>query len=56
MKICLTNNEFGIIEQHITFKGFNDSKRLLDRSLYFNMLEGKKDITYVTKVLEKIKQ
>ena len=26
----------------MTFKGFNDSKRLLDRSQYFNMLEGKK--------------
>ena len=26
----------------MTFKGFNDSKRLLDRSPYFDMLEGKK--------------
>ena len=26
----------------MTFKVFNDSKRLLDRSQYFNMLEGKK--------------
>ena len=26
----------------MTFKGFNDSKRLLDRSQYFNMLKGKK--------------
>ena len=26
----------------MTIKGFNDSKRLLDRSQYFNMLEGKK--------------
>ena len=26
----------------MTFKGFNDSKRLLDRSQYFNMLNGKK--------------
>ena len=26
----------------MTFEGFNDSKRLLDRSQYFNMLEGKK--------------
>ena len=24
------------------FKGFNDSKRLLDRSQYFDMLDGKK--------------
>ena len=26
----------------MTFKGFNDSKRLLDRSQYFDMLDGKK--------------
>ena len=26
----------------MTFKGFNDSKRLLDRSQYFDMLNGKK--------------
>ena len=25
----------------MTFKGFNDSKRLLDRSQHFDMLEGK---------------
>ena len=25
-----------------SFKGFNDSKRLLDRSQYFKMMEGKK--------------
>ena len=38
----------------MTFEGFNDSKRLLDRSQYFNMLEGKKGISYVTKIMEKI--
>ena len=42
IKYCLTINELGIIEQHMTFKVFNDSKRLLDRSQYFKMLEGKK--------------
>ena len=26
----------------MTFKGFNDSQRLLDRSQYFDLLEGKK--------------
>ena len=41
IKYCLTINELGVIEQHMTFKGFNDSKRLLDRSQYFNMLKGK---------------
>ena len=42
MKNCLTFNELGIIEQHMTFKGFNDSKRLLDRSQHFDKLDGKK--------------
>ena len=42
IKYCLTINELGIIEQHMTFKGFNDSKRLLNRSQYFDMLDGKK--------------
>ena len=26
----------------MTFKGFNDNKRLLDRSEFFDMLDGKK--------------
>ena len=42
IKFCLAINEFGVIHQHRTFKGFNDSKRLLDRSQCFDMLEGKK--------------
>ena len=42
IKYCLTINEFGVIQQHMTFKGFNDSERLLDQSQYFDMLEGKK--------------
>ena len=41
-KYCLTINELGVIEQYMTFKGFNHSKRILDRSQYFNMLKGKK--------------
>ena len=32
IKYVLTINDFGVIQQHMTFKGFNDSKRLLDRS------------------------
>ena len=50
---CLTINEFGIIQQHMTFKGFNDSKRLLDLSQSFDKLEGKKGISYVTKIMDK---
>ena len=42
IKYCLTIDDYGIIKEHKTFKGFNDSKRLLDRSQYFNMKEGKK--------------
>ena len=42
IKYCLTIDEYGIIQEHKTFKGFNDSKRLLDRSQYFKMIEGEK--------------
>ena len=41
LKHVLTIDEFVIFQQHMTFKGFNDSKRILDRSQYFNMLEDK---------------
>ena len=34
-------------------KNFNDSKRLLDRSQYFNMLEGKKISTMLPKFRKK---
>ena len=40
IKYCLPKNEFGIIQQPMTLKGFNDSKCLIDRSQYFDMLEG----------------
>ena len=52
IKYCLTIDDYGIIQEHKTLKGFNDSNRLLNRSLYFKMIEGKK--SYVTKILEKI--
>ena len=42
IKYVLTIDGYGINQQHMTFKGFNDSKRLLDRSQYFNVLKGKK--------------
>ena len=42
IKYCLTIDDYGIIKEHKTFKGFNDSQRLLDRSQYFKMKEGKK--------------
>ena len=42
LKYRLTMDDYGIIQEHKTFKGCNDCKRLLDRSQYFNMIEGKK--------------
>ena len=30
------------MQEHKTFRGFNDSNRLLDRLQYFKMIEGKK--------------
>ena len=42
IKYVLTFNEFGILQEHKTFKGFNHIKRLLDRSQNFKMIEGKK--------------
>ena len=41
MKYVLTIDDYGIIQQHMTFKKFNDSKRLIDRSQCFDMLDGK---------------
>ena len=34
MKYVLTIDGFGINQQHMTFKGCSDSKRLLDRSQF----------------------
>ena len=42
IKYALTIDGFGIIQQHMTFKGFKDKKRLLERSHFLDMLEGKK--------------
>ena len=47
IKYCLTIIEVGINQQHMTFKGFNDSKRLLDRSHFFDMVEvGRHQLCY----------
>ena len=42
IKDCLTIDDYGIVQERKTFKGFNDTKRLLDRSQFFKMIEGKK--------------
>ena len=49
----LTIDEYGIIKENKTFKGFNDSKRRLDRSQYFKMIEGKKICALFAKSREK---
>ena len=51
IKFVLTFFEFGTIQQHMVFKGFNDSKRLLDRSQCFDMLEGKKLSAFLEKII-----
>ena len=48
IKFCLTIDKYGNIQEHKTFKGFNDNKRLIDRSQYFKMIEGKKNIGILT--------
>ena len=42
IKYVLTIDDYGIIQQYMIFKGFDDSKRLLDRSQYFDMSKGEK--------------
>ena len=49
LEYVLTIDDFGFIQQHMTFKGFSDSKRLLDRSQYFDMFEGKKKLALLSK-------
>ena len=54
LKYCLTIDNFGIIQEHKTFKGFIDSNRLLDRCQYFKMIEGKKASALLPKSWKKI--
>ena len=35
------------MQEHKTFEGFNDSKRLLDRSQFIKMIEGREIISIV---------
>ena len=41
-KKILTVDNYDNIQEHKIFTGVNDTKRLLDRSQYFDMLDGKK--------------
>ena len=53
IKYVLTIDHYGIIQQHMTSEGFNDSKRLLDRSQNFDMLNGKKVTAMLRRSLKK---
>ena len=53
IKNCLTINDYGFIQEHKTFKGFNNTKRLLDRSQYNKMIEGKKISAFLPKSWKK---
>ena len=53
LKYCLTIDEFGIVQEHQTFKGFNNSKRLLYRSQNFKMIEGKQVSALLPKIWKK---
>ena len=53
IKHVLSIDNLGIIHQHMTFEGFNDSKSLSDRSQYFNMLQGKKITTMLPRSWKK---
>ena len=39
---CLTINNFGVVSEHKTFKGFNNVCDYLDRKEYFKMFQGDK--------------
>ena len=47
IKYCLTINKFGVIDEHKTFKGFNDVSHSLDRKEYFSIVDGGKLIAEV---------
>ena len=53
IKYCLTIDNFAIVHEHKTVKGFNDSKWLLDRSHYSKMIKGKKVSALLPKSLIK---
>ena len=40
MKYLLTIDKSGIVQKHKPFKEFIDSNQFLDRSQYFEMIEG----------------
>ena len=53
LKYVLAIDEYGIFQEHETITGFNDSKKLLDRSQYFKMIDGKKISAMLTRSWKK---
>ena len=53
IKNCSNINKFGIVREHKTLKGFNKSKRFLDRFQYFKMIEVKNLSTMLPKSWKK---
>ena len=53
IKYCVTIDKFGFLQEHKILKGFNNSKRLIDRSHYFKMIEGKRISTLFSKSWKK---
>ena len=47
LKFCLTKNNFGIIAEHKTFKGFTNVSDILDRKDYFDMADSGKLVAKV---------
>ena len=47
IKYCLTINDYGVIDEHKTFKGFSNVSNNFDRKEYFQMFEGDKLIAKV---------
>ena len=54
IKYCVTIDEFGTVQEHKTFKGFNDIKRHLDRSEFFKMVRGEKISAVLPKSSKKL--
>ena len=47
IKYCLTINNYGVIDEHKTFKGFTNVSDNLDRKEYFKKFEGDKLVARV---------
>ena len=54
IKYCVTVDKFGIIQQHKTFRGFNDSIRLTGSSQYYETIEVEKKSAMSPKSYKKL--